>query len=303
MQDLPLNALRAFATVYASGGVRAAARALAASHSSISRYLTELERWLGVALVHPTAGRRGTSFTPQGDALGKVALASFHDIARVAESLREVRSDTTVTIATSPSFAVRWLLPRLRAFEAAHRAIDVSVIVDQRVQDLEASAADLAIRSGDGRWPDVHSQPLMTDALYPVMSPAFYQRAGRPTRSAALGRLRLLHDRDPRATWDAWRTAHGPATLDVRRGPRFTSSDLVLRAALQGQGVALARHRLAHDDVAAGLLIRPFGDLHVDLGTVYWLALPTHMQPRAATTTIVRWLLAQAAHDTTDRLS
>jgi LysR family glycine cleavage system transcriptional activator len=289
MQALPLNALRAFATVYTCGGVRAAARALAISHSSVSRHLAELERWLGVALVEPTAGRRGTVFTPHGDALGKVTVASLGEIARVADALREAKSDRSVTIATSPSLAVRWLLPRLPAFEAAHRSIDVSVIVDQRVQDLEASGADLAIRSGRGPWPDVHSQPLMTDALYPVMSPAFRARAGR---AAGLAKLRLLHDRDPDASWDAWRTAYGPTSLDVRRGPRFASSDLVLRAAIQGQGVALARHRLARDDVATGLLVRPFGAQQVELGTVYWIVSPVRVHPRPASTTVMRWLLA-----------
>ncbi len=294
MQDLPLNALRAFATVYASGGVRPAARALAISHSSISRHLAELERWLGVALVEPAAGRRGTVFTAQGEALGQAAVASLGELARVTGALREATSDHSVTIAAAPSFAVRWLLPRLPAFEAAHRSIEISVVVDQRVQDLAASGADLAIRSGGGRWPDVHAQPLMTDALYPVMSPAFHARANRPSRPAALARLRLLHDRDPSASWEAWRAAHGPSTLDVRRGPRFTSSDLVLRAAIQGQGVALARHRLAHDDVAAGLLVRPFGARQVELGMTYWLVTPVGVHARAATTTVMRWLLAHA---------
>jgi LysR family transcriptional regulator, glycine cleavage system transcriptional activator len=294
MQALPLNALRAFATIYASGGVRAAARALAISHSSVSRHLAELERWLGVALVEPTAGRRGTVFTAHGDALGKVTVASLAEIARVADALREARSDRSVTIATSPSIAVRWLLPRLPAFEAAHRSLDVSVIVDQRVQELAASGADLAIRSGRGRWLDVHSQPLMTDALYPVMSPAFHASAGR----TSLARLRLLHDRDPDASWEAWRAAYGPASLDVRRGPRFASSDLVLRAALQGQGVALARHRLAHDDVTAGLLVRPFGAQQVELGTVYWIVTPVGIHSRDATTTMIRWLLAHADRPT-----
>jgi len=294
MQELPLNALRAYATIYAHGGVRAAARASAISHSSISRHLAELERWLGVALVEPTAGRRGTIFTPEGDALGKAAVASLGELARVAGALREATSDRTVTIAASPSLAVRWLLPRLPALEAAHRTIDVSVVVDQRVQDLDASGADLAIRSGGGRWPEVHSQPLMSDALYPVMSPALYARAGRPARPTALAKQRLLHDRDPDASWDAWRRAHGPSQLDVRRGPRFTSSDLVLRAALQGQGVALARHRMAQDDVAAGLLVRPFGALQVELGTAYWIVTPVSRQPRPAATTVMRWLLAHA---------
>jgi LysR family transcriptional regulator, glycine cleavage system transcriptional activator len=294
MQRLPLNALRAFATVYEAGGVRVAARSLAISHSSISRHIAELERWLGAQLLRPGTGRRGTVFTPQGEVLGKAMVASFGEIARVTESLREQRSDSSVTIATFPSLAIRWLLPRLPAFEAAHPAIEISVIVDQRIDDLEHSGADLAIRSGDGRWPDVECQPLMTDALYPVMSPAYHARCGRPGRPAALAQLRLLHDRDPRATWAAWRASHGPHSLDVRRGPRFGSSDLVLRAAMQGQGVALARHRLAEADVEAGLLLRPFGDLQVDLGMAYWLVLPTHVHPRAATTTFARWLTAHA---------
>lgn len=291
---LPLNALRAFATVYASGGVRAAARSLAVSHSSVSRHLAALEHWLGVKLMAPSAGRRGLQLTPQGDALGKVTVLSLAEITRVADSMREAKSDTSVTIATTPSIAVRWLLPRLPAFEAAHRAIDLSVIVDQRLQDLEAAGADLAIRSGAGRWPDVDSHPLMTDALYPVMSPGFHERAGRPDKPAALARLRLLHDRDPDATWEAWRSTYGPKGLDVRRGPRFTSSDLVLRAALQGQGVALARHRLVAADVDTGLLVRPFGDLQVDLGTVYWIGVPVHALPRPATTTVIGWLLKNA---------
>src|SRR5258708_37326435 len=82
--------------------------------------------------------------------------------------------------------------------------------------------------------------------------------------------LRLLHDRDPHASWEAWRRAYGPPALDVRRGPRFTSSDLVLRAAAQGQGVALARHRLAQDDLATGALLRPVAGRSVDLGPAYW---------------------------------
>jgi LysR family transcriptional regulator, glycine cleavage system transcriptional activator len=297
MAPLPLNALRAFAAIYASGGVRPAARELAISHSAVSRHLGELERWLGVKLLQPTSGRRGVVFTAQGDALGKVAIASLGELARVAEALREARSERTVAIATSPSIAVRWLLPRLPALEAAHRSIDVSVVVDQRVQDLAAAGADLAIRSGKGPWPEVEHHALMTDALYPVMSPALHARVGRPSRPAALARLRLLHDRDPDATWEAWRAAHGPRGLDVRRGPRYTSSDLVLRAAVHGQGVALARHRLARDDVAAGALIRPFGDLEVDLGVAYWIVRPVHVHPTAATAAVVRWLLQHAELD------
>ncbi|MCI0674109.1 MAG: LysR substrate-binding domain-containing protein, partial [Myxococcaceae bacterium] len=184
----------------------------------------------------------------------------------------------------------RWLLPRLPRLEAEHPRLEVSVLVDQRLVDIEAGEVDLAIRMGRGPWRDVDCEPLMDEVLYPVMSPALWAKSGRPERPAALSRLRLLHDRDPNVSWDAWRRAHGPATLDVRRGPRFASSDLVLRAAVQGQGVALARHRLAGDDVASGALLRPFDGLKLELGPAYWLVLPTHARTRPATATVIAWL-------------
>jgi LysR family glycine cleavage system transcriptional activator len=84
----------------------------------------------------------------------------------------------------------------------------------------------------------------------------------------------------------------------VRKGPRFTSSDLVLRAALQGQGVALARQRLADDDVAAGTLVRPFPNRRVELGPAYWLVRPRHTEPRPAAATVIAWLKREAARAT-----
>jgi LysR family glycine cleavage system transcriptional activator len=134
----------------------------------------------------------------------------------------------------------------------------------------------------------------MDDAVYPVMSRPFWSKAGRPRRAEDLVGLRLLHDRDPHASWEVWRRTHGPKSLDVRKGSRFASSDLVLRAALQGQGVALARHRLAMDDVASGLLVRPLAELAVELGPAYWLVLPKRSQPRPALSSVIAWLKKEA---------
>lgn len=294
MWDLPLNSLRAFAAVYASGGVRAAARRLGIGHSSVSRHLAELERWLGVELTLKKSGRRRLVFTPQGRALGEVALAGQRELANAVAAVREARSAASVHIGTHPSVAVRWLLPRLPAFEAAHPGIEVSVIVDRQLRDLESSDLDLAIRMASRPGRDERWQRLMGDELYPVMSPAFWQRSGRPSRPRDLARLRLLHDRDPQASWAAWKERHGPPALDAQKGPRFTSTDLVLRAAAYGQGVALARHQLAADDVAAGVLLRPLGELAVALDDSYWLVLPPHTFPSAAARTVIEWLQAEA---------
>ncbi|SHM32354.1 LysR substrate-binding domain-containing protein [Rhodanobacter sp. OK091] len=294
MNELPLNALRAFAMVYAHGGVRAAARELGMAHSSVSRHLGELDRWLGVPLLRASAGRGALVFTPQGEALGRAVLAGLREMEQAVAMLRETRPAHAVTLSTSPSFAIRWLLPRLPALEKAHPKIELSVQVEQRLDALDDGRIDLTIRMGLGPWPLLHVEPLMDDALYPVMSPVLWQASGRPSNPAKLAGLRLLHDRDPQAAWELWRQAYGPAKLALQGGARYTSSDLVLRAAMQGQGVALARHRLAADDVANGSLVRPFGDLSLSLGPSYWIVRPP-AKPRAAVAAVIDWLHWQAA--------
>ena len=295
MRDLPLNALRAFAAIHATGGVRAAARELRIAHSSVSRHLAELEAWLGVRLVEPGRTRRAV-FTSQGEALGAAAAAGLRDIERAVDAVREMKSSRSVTISTTASVAARWLLPRLPRFEGANRAIEVSVVVEQKLDDLEAAGIDLAVRMGRGPWPGVRSEVLMDDALYPVMSTAYHATAGRPRRPEQLAGLRLLHDRDPNASWDAWRRTHGPPSLDVRRGPRFSSSDLVLRAAALGQGVALARDRLARDDLASGALVRPLPGLDVAVPGAYWIVLPDR-EPTGAAQAVLEWLRREGLRD------
>jgi LysR family glycine cleavage system transcriptional activator len=213
----------------------------------------------------------------------------------VVASVREARSDTSVQIGTHPSFAVRWLLPRIPELEARHPQIEVSVIVDRRLSDLQGTDLDMAIAMGPRRPPDPRWQRLMGDQLYPVMSRAFWNQHRRPAKPEDLAGLRLLHDRDPDASWGEWRSVHGPEKLDVQKGPRFTSTDLVLRAAAHGQGVALARHQLAVGDIASGHLIRPLGDLTVELEDAYWIVLPRHKLPTPATRSVIEWLKQEAA--------
>ncbi|HKZ73228.1 MAG TPA: LysR substrate-binding domain-containing protein [Steroidobacteraceae bacterium] len=295
MRDLPLVALRAFAAVYAHRGVRAAARELGVAHSSVSRHLAELAAWMGVPLIEDGARRRAVTFTREGDELGRAACAGLQQIANVVEALREAKSSRSVTIATAPSFAARWLVPRLPAFERAHPRLEVSVLVNQRLDDLTVGGIDLAIRMGSGPWQDVQPVASLNEMLYPVMSRTLWQRTSKPDELADLRRLRLLHDRDPRAAWETWRRVHGPRALNVRAGPRFASSDLLLQAALQGQGVALARHHFAAEYVASGALVRLFDASSLELGPEYWLLLPPRGSVRSATAAVIAWLKRQAS--------
>lgn len=295
MKPLPLNALRAFALVHAHGGVRAAARELDISHSAVSRHLVELETWIGVPLVERST-RRWTP-TPQGAALARRLQELFREMDDATEAARESGSPFSVTIAAAPSFASRWLLPRLPALERAHPRIALSLLVNQRLE-TPSEGIDLAVRMGAGPWPGLECEPLMDERLYPVASPAYWRQAGGGEEVDCLHGMRLLHDRDPSASWELWRRHFGPASLALEHGARLASSDLVLRAAELGQGVALARERFAGDALVAGTLLRPFDGKAVHLPQAYWIVRPA--KPRAgaskrhAIATVVQWLKEQA---------
>lgn len=297
MRELPLNALRAFALAYETGGVRSAARVLQVTHSAVSRHLRELEAWLDVPLVSPDSPRRNLVLTPQGRELGSAASHTLRELEHAVRGVQERHHSTSVVLSTTPSLAARWLLPRLAAFEQAHPRIEISIVVEQRVIDPRDLGADLAVRMGSGSWDDPEREALMDDRLYPVMSASLWEQKGRPSSPDTLLGIRLLHDRDPSASWEAWRAAMGPATLDVRAGPRFASSDLVLRAAEEGLGMALARGRLAQAELHSGRLIRPFGDLEIVLPDAYWIVRAPGSPRKAAVGAVIKWLRHCAAKD------
>ena len=292
---VPLNMLRALATVYETGGVRSAARRLNITHSAVSRHVKELEAWLGTPLLVRKEGRRTLTFSPEGQALGRVALSCLSELESAVASIRETRRRHSVTISTTPSFAVRWLLPRLATLEAKHPGLEVSVIVDQRVHAPADEGADLAVRMGGRPWPGFKCLPLMDDTLYPVVSPAYWAAHGRPGTPRELRRFRLLHDRDPGASWAVWKKHHGPSALDTRIGVRLTSSDLVICGAEHGLGVALARHRLASDAVQSGTLLRPLGDAEIRLPRAYWIVLTDTAAMRETVRLVVDWLEEEAS--------
>lgn len=294
MYDIPVNAIRAFAAVYETGGVRPAARQLQVAHSSVSRHLNELEKWLGVSLFERSEGSRALNLSPQGEALGRAGLENLKMLALAVKSVRETPRRNAVVVATTPSVAALWLLPRLPAFQKAYPWIELSVIAEQKLVDPTQQAADIAIRIGNGPWPRLKCEELMNDELYPVLSPSLWEKAGKPTDPNGLRELPLVHDRDPNAPWSLWLAEHCSVEIDTSSGPRYSSSDLVLRAAAQGLGVSLARGRLAANEVASGALVKPFGERHVVLPNAYWIVRSPSAPDRAAVPPVIAWLKSQA---------
>ena len=299
MRDLPLNALRALAAVYLTGGIRPAGRALGVSHSAVARHLKELEGAIGAPLLDRDDGARALAFTPLGERLARDAAKTLRSLERSWRASAERRPPHAVTISAAPSVAALWLLPRLARLGEAHPRIEVSVLAEQRVREPDDEGSDLSVRMGSpGRAG--RAVPLMDDALTPLASPTVLARAraarGGPTGdtdgATLLRDLPLLHDRDPNAGWSVWTERHGPADLDRHAGARFASSDLVLRAAKQGGGIALGRLRLAADDLASGALVRLTDD-EVHLPDAYWIVTSRRGDERTAVRAVRDWLLGE----------
>ncbi len=297
-----MNALRAFAAVYMSGGIRPAGRLLGVSHSSVARHVSDLEAKLGTPLLEKGDGTNALRFSAAGEALGNEAARTFETLQHVWSSAKERKGRGAVTLSTAPSVAALWLLPRLPSLADSMPAIELSVLAEQRVRAPSDDGCDLAIRMGG--TVGENSETLMDDALAPVIAPRLLLRAhtarGGPTGDAntanLLRDLPLVHDRDPNAGWAQWLAANEITGVDVSSGPRFTSSDLVLRAAKLGQGIALARLRLAKADILDGSLERlPCASL--PLPNAYNLVFDPERLKRSAVRAVRDWLHTEASRD------
>lgn len=294
MIDLPpLISLRAFEVVYRTGGVRVAARELGITHSSVSRHIGELEAWFGTLLFERSAGRRSLELTAAGQQLGSTVSEAFRDIARTASGVRNSRRKNEVVVSTTQSFATRWLLPRLHLFAEQFPHIEISVRVDQHITDFKNDQADLALRMGRGNWAGLDAIPIMDDYLFPVISPDLKAQCQYLPADQILRRYPLLHDLDPETRWTIWTTEFGPTDLDIKKGPQITSSDLLLRAAILKQGIALARAVIAQEDLANGQLAR-LSEEKLCLKDAYWLVMPANRKRPDYVSRFMAWIMDEA---------
>ncbi len=292
--NIPLTAIRAFSAVYQNGGIRSASRELNISHSSVSRHVRYLEEWIGVPLLDRDNSQRTLVFTSQGEKLGQAAIQSLNILANAVVAVKETRPRNSVTISTTPSFASRWLLRRIANFNTLYPWIEVSVITDQRLSNLSENGADIGIRMGKGNSDDEEYAPFMDELLFPVASPEYFERLRLGDDLDCLRKVSLLHDRDPQSAWDLWRESFHLEWMEVNAGSRFASSDLVLDAAVEGLGVALARGRLAELDISQGRLIRFCSHASISIKGAYRIALANGEEERMAVSIFVKWLTEQA---------
>jgi LysR family glycine cleavage system transcriptional activator len=298
MQDLPsLNALRAFEAAARRGSVKGAAAELFVTPGAVSQQIKGLEQALGAPLFRRAPA--GLQLTEAGAALYPVVREAFERIGGALARLRTRERAGPLTVTVLPSFAAKWLVPRLGAFYARHPQIDVRLSTTTHLTDLTRDDADVAIRMVREHYaqenPHLRCDLLFNQPLFPVCSPALTRAPRRLRVPQDLAAHTLLHDDSPVA-WETWLARHGVTGVQAQRGPVFSDASMSLQAALEGQGVALARGELAARDLAEGRLVKPF-DLILPYQFSYFLVcLPAVAEwPKVAA--FREWMLEEVRRD------
>lgn len=284
---LPLNALRAFDAAARHLSFTRAAKELSVTHGAVSRQVLALEERLGETLFQRTP--RGLALTRAGQTLAVGTNEAFARLATAIEAATNHSGPRAVSITTLASVAARWLVPRSIRFARQHPDLDLRVSTSTRVVDLRREGVDLAIRYGRGQWPGMHSVRLFEPREFPVCSAAYAAKLREP---ADLAKVTLLHDMTI-DRWGAWLKVAGVPETVARKGPVFEDMNVVLQAAIEGEGVALASVTMVKADLDAGRLVRPF-DLDVTVDRSYYAVCAPERLVDPDVRAVMEWLVEEA---------
>ncbi len=284
----PLNAVRQFEAAARHLSFRAASEGLFITPSAVSHGVQTLEDWLGVPLF--VRERRGLSLTPAGIAYLPYVRRSLDTLASATAAVPR-NWGSRLTVSAAPSFASRVLLPNLQKFREQHPQIDLVIDTMQDLVEFPRDGVDLAIRRGRGDWPDLHCECLLLESLVPVCTPALAEFIRTPEDLVS---QTLLHMTRVEEDWSVWAEAGGLTSVDLKRGVRFDTLDMVWNAAAEGIGVAIGRPPLIDRDIQTGRLVSVLGP-PVESAVGYWLiAMPSSLS-RPEVAAFSTWLRLEVA--------
>ena len=282
---LPLNALRAFEAAARHLNLTHAAEELHVTQTAVSQHIRNLEAHVGKPLFRRLP--RGLALTDEGQALLPTVSEAFGSLRRALEQLADSRPREVLTVGVVGTFAVGWLMPRLREFQEQHPFVDLRLLTNNNRVDMAGEGLDYAIRFGDGAWHGTQADQILEAPLSPMCTPAMARGLVRPMDLARLPLLRTYRAEE----WSDWFTAAG-LECPVLRGAVFDSSLTLAEAAAQGAGVALLPVKLFARDLSQARLVQPF-PLELYKGA-YWLTRLQSRVPSTAMHVFRQWLLTQA---------
>ncbi len=289
----PLPSLRAFVLAARHLNFRQAGEELLISQSAVSHHVAKLEAMLGKRLFVRKA--RGVELTEVGADYYRRVARAFHQIEDATRSAIDHTERRSLVVSVLPSFAATWLVPRLTRWRAHHEGKDIDVAIDPTVRavDVDAGDADIAIRYGWGTWAGQKTRLLKQETLTIVASPEYLENAPAIVTPADVldhTLLTNLHLYD----WEAWARSAGTSLANARL-LQLTDYNIVLQAALDGQGLAVGRIVMLADRLNSGALQRVFPTTFEAPGLGHWLVQSGSSDSNPDVSAFVDWLEKELA--------
>jgi LysR family glycine cleavage system transcriptional activator len=289
----PLNALRSFDAAARHQSFTRAADELCVTQGAVSHQVKALETELGLQLFKRE--RNGLLITDAGRDYLAVVRDIFDRLELATDRLLQRQRSGTITVTTSPDFAAKWLVGRLGRFAEAYPDIELKLAALMHRVDFAREDMDLAIRHGDGQWPELDAVNLSAEELFPVCSPSLMTSRGGLHKPEDVLKFPLLH-LDDRRDWSRWLEAAGHSGEGLLHGPILNHASMLIDAAIDAQGIALARTMLAANDLITGRLVRPF-QAAIPLRNTYWIVCPKATRSLPKIVAFRDWLLEEVTAD------
>ena len=296
LRRLPsLNALKAFEAAARHESFTRAAEELHVTQGAVSHQVKALEADLGFKLFNRE--RQRLVITDAGREYLNVVRDAFDRIALGTARLTKRQSSGVLTVSTSPDFAAKWLVHRLGRFAEMHPEIDLRVSATLHHVDFAREDVDMAVRhgTGDASWNGLHGVRLTGEVLFPICSPRLLGARAKGHSASNILKLPLLH-LDDHGGWTRWFEAARVKLAKPLQGIVMNRASMVIDAAVNGQGVGLARSTLAAWDLINGRIVAPFAE-HLPLSSAYWIVTPQATAELPKIAIFRKWLLAEATED------
>ncbi len=294
----PLNAVRVFEAAARHLSFTRAAEELHVTQGAVSHQIKVLESWFGVPLFQRS--KREIKLTEEGQNYLPGVRSTLNKLHTVTQQVLETDASHLLNIATPESFAVNWLIKRLKNFYEAYPETDIRLTTQNQIDDFGNLIGDegppwvdLRIRYGRGRWTGLQVSKILDEEMFPVCSPDLLEGEHGLSSLENLQHQTLLHD-DMQVPWRSWLLAAGLDHINCNSGSHFSHSHMVLKAAVEGQGVALGRSVLVADDLSSGALVKPF-DISIPSEYAYYLVYPEISVEQPKIMAFQEWLLKEAA--------
>lgn len=288
----PLDALQSFEVASRVLSFTRAAEELHVTPAAVSHRIKMLEERLGISLFHRKNNK--LLLTDRGQDLIPAVREALESIADVTARVSQTEGSNVLNLSVLPTFAVRWLVPRLANLRQTHGTVEVRLSTTYRPVDFARENYDAAVRFGPGDWPGLKSFRLFDEELVPVCSPKLMEGPEPLREPGDLARVTLLHSETCEENWSVWLEAAGASHVDPEGGLRFDSCLLTLQAAQDGLGVAAANHEYVARDLAAGRLVAPF-DFKVRKQVGWHFVCPEAVAEQPKIAAFRSWVLSQAA--------